>query len=137
MKSRNNLVHIHKNLSPTELGDETIEVIRKEAIYWRNNSIPAALENHLASQNIDAKKVIFYDIDLDFPGIPNICGNFATEDGQFIHFEIDANAEKSKCLSVEVWEDVTDELNISSNNNGYKYGFGYLVMKTLKELNQQ
>lgn len=137
MKKRNNLIHGHKNLSPAELSDETIEAIRKEAAFWRINSVPIALEDYLLSQNVDVKKVIFYNIDVDFPGIPNICGNLATEDGQFFSFEINANADKTKILSIEAWENVTDQQNLSKSNKGYKFGLGYLVLKVLKEMNQQ
>lgn len=111
------------------------EAIRRSANYWRTKQLPPALVAVAADRGVDCATSIFLDLDIDYPGMPSLSGLLLTDAGRFIEFEIDTDASHTKVESVDLWDDVTDQQNLSSHNRGTGVGRGALAIKVLHELN--
>ncbi len=109
--------------------------IRSSAIYWRSTGWPKALFHTAEERGIDCKRSIVVDLDIDFPGMPRLFGLLLTATRRFIRFEIDTDPSHDRIESIEAWEDVTDEQNLSQHNRGIGWGRGALALKVLAELN--
>ena len=108
--------------------------IRSEATYWRAKGIPAALREIGEVNGIDWLQCIVVDLDIDFPGMPQLFGLLVTGERRFIRFAIDTDDKHQVVESVSEWVDVTEEQNMNPHNPGVGVGFGALAVKVLDEL---
>lgn len=108
--------------------------IRSEAMHWRKHEIPAALREAGEQKGVDWLASIVVDLDIDFPGMPQLFGLLVTGDERFIRFAIDTDDTYQIVESIDEWLDVTDQQNLSLHNPGVGAGFGALAIKVLREL---
>jgi len=108
--------------------------IRSEAAYWRAKGVPEALRAIGEEHEVDWSEAIVVDLDIDFPGMPQLFGLLVTGQGRFIRFAIDTDQKHLVAEAVSEWVDVTDQQNVNSNNPGTGIGFGALAIKVLNEL---
>lgn len=108
--------------------------IRSEATYWRNNALPGALKKVGEERGINWGKSIVVDLDIDFPGMPQLFGLLVSQEEKFYSFELSTDETHQILESTDEWVDVTSGQNLSLHNPGIGAGFGALAIKVLREL---
>lgn len=108
--------------------------LRETACYWRENTVPPALEAYARSQGIDWSGTIILQLELDFPGMPALFGLLLTDRERFISFELDTDPQHQQVTAVECWQDVTDQQNMAENNPGIGKGYGAIALSVRREL---
>jgi hypothetical protein len=111
--------------------------IRGNAVSWRTKGVPEALKLSGEQKGIDWGRSIVVDLDIDFRGMPRLFGVLLSQDERFIRFEIDTDSGHRRVESIDLWEDVTAEQNLSLHNRGTGVGRGALAIKILRELNDE
>jgi hypothetical protein len=109
--------------------------LRYEATHWRENLLPEALRKCAHAKNVVLSESIILELDIDFPGMPNIFGLLLTHDERFVRFAIDSDPTHCELVDIDQWEDVTAEQNINARNRGVGSGYGAIALKILRELN--
>ena len=109
--------------------------IASEAIYWRQNGIPAPLENAFKSYQVDMSSSIVLDYEQDFPGICTDEGILLTSTGEFFKFEADLTPDRTKLIELYEFEDITNEFKITAHSKGTGATWGYLAIEALNEIN--
>lgn len=130
-------IHPHKNLNPSELRDEILAALVEEGMHWRTHPVPGALRAFLHSEGIEVETSLLFDVEIDPPGGASIEGKLVTIDRRVWSYELDCTPDHSRFLSVNQWEDITDTLNTSDRNKGFKFGFGLLLREALEECNRR
>lgn len=113
----------------------TEDSIRKEAIYWRKNGTPTALQIAGREKGINWERSIIIDMDIDFSGMPSLFGLLLSQDECLFKFEIETDEAHKVLKEVVLWEQVTATQNLSLHNPGTGAGRGALAIKVLRELN--
>jgi hypothetical protein len=108
--------------------------IRSEAMHWRKHAVPAALREVGKLKGIDWATSIVVDLDVDFPGMPQLFGMLVNRDERFIRFAIDTDDLHQTVESIDEWLDVTEQQNFNLHNPGIGAGFGAIAIKVLREL---
>lgn len=103
-------------------------------MYWRKHEIPAALRELGEQKGVNWQASIVVDLEIDFPGMPQLFGLLVTGDERFIRFAIDTDDTHQNVESIDEWIDVTHQQNLSLHNPGIGSGFGALAIKILREL---
>lgn len=111
----------------------TALALRSHACHWRRVGIPGALQQIGTRNGIDWGKSIILDLEIDYPGMPELFGALLSQDERFIRFEIDVAPD----IQVYRWEDVTAAQNCKVRNKGIGMGQGALAIKVLRELNAE
>ncbi|MEN9865779.1 MAG: hypothetical protein RL748_1369 [Pseudomonadota bacterium] len=124
-----------KQLNIQQQNSQAEAAIRKESVFWRQNAIPVGLHTLGCVHGVDWARSIIVDLEIDFPGMPELFGLLLTQDERFIQFEIETDASHSEILHVACWQDVTPEQNINPHNRGIGAGPGALALKVLRALN--
>ncbi|QQS06511.1 MAG: hypothetical protein IPK50_06345 [Fibrobacterota bacterium] len=137
MKHKIGILYSHKNLNTTELRNEVLASIKMEAQFWRNNGLPHALSDLLLSKGINLQSSIVIDLETDAPGNSNLIGKVATRENEIFEFELDCNSDKTAIINIDAWSDITDQVNSSTSNKGFKYGLASIIFQALKEINDQ
>lgn len=109
--------------------------IYTEARYWREKGLPEALVKTFRQFEINPARCIVLDYEQDFPGCCSDEGIVLTEQGEFFQFEIDLNAERSNVLSLELWDNITEEIEVKKQIRSTGASWGFLALEVLKELN--
>lgn len=118
-----------------EQNDAVEKSIQASAVHWRTQGVPEALKVCGEARGVDWLKSIVVELDIDFPGMPRLFGVLLSQDERFIHFEIDTDPDHRRIERIEMWEDVTDEQNMSTHNRGVGVGRGALALRVLRSLN--
>jgi hypothetical protein len=108
--------------------------IRFEAMHWRQNKVPGALQEVGNQKGVNWSDAIVVDLDIGFPGMPHLCGLLVTGEERFIQFAIETDDTHQIVQSLDEWIDVTEQQNLSLHNPGIGAGFGALAIKVLREL---
>ncbi|HAS44009.1 MAG TPA: hypothetical protein DCS93_26260 [Microscillaceae bacterium] len=111
--------------------------IKRFAQYWRQHDLPAPLMQLLASKNIDINTSILIEYDQDYPGRNTDEGIILTEEGKFFEFEADLDPDRTRLITLELWEDVSHRYEINGRKKGIGKTFGFLALEVLKELNNK
>ncbi|MDR6524542.1 hypothetical protein J2789_007256 [Variovorax paradoxus] len=111
------------------------DLIRREAMHWRQNPLPEALKESGSERGIQWERSIIINLCVDFPGMPRLSGLLLTQDERFVDFEIETDAAHRVVESVEVWKDVTATQNTNERNRGIGAGSGAIAIKVLRTLN--
>ncbi|MFG6458308.1 hypothetical protein [Roseateles sp. BYS96W] len=114
---RSNELPRQKNVQQQNLQVENR--IRSEAVHWRENKIPAALQEVGERKGVDWSAVIVVDLDIDFPGMPQLFGLLVTAEERFIRFAIHTDDAHQTVESVDEWIDVTNQQNLRAANETY------------------
>jgi hypothetical protein len=125
----------YRKLNVQEQNALVEDAIRREAMHWRQNALPEALKVTGLERGVQWEKSIVVDLDIDFPGMPKLCGLLLTQDERFVDFEIDTDTTYGVVESVEIWEDVTAIQNTNPRNRGFGAGRGAIAIKVLRALN--
>ena len=107
-----------------------------EAKYWRTKGLPDALKLFLESKGINTSRCIVLDYNQDFPGCSTDFGKILTEDSRFYRFDMDMTPNRMEIIELYEWQDITALTDISKSKPGTGATWGYLALKTLKELNE-
>lgn len=107
--------------------------LRSVAQYWRECGAPEALRLCAEERGLQWNQSIVINIEIDFPGMPDLFGILLTQHERFIRFEI----ELSEMPHVGQWEDITDKQNCNLHNRGIGIGHGALAIKVLRSLHSQ
>jgi len=111
--------------------------IKNFAQYWRENDLPIPLMQLLASKNIDMNTSILIEYDQDYPGRNTDEGIILTEEGKFFEFEADLDLDRTRLITLELWEDVSHRYEINGRKKGIGKTFGFLALEVLEELNNK
>ena len=111
------------------------DLIRREAMHWRENPLPEALKLSGLERGVQWERSIIIDLCIDFPGMPRLSGLLLTQDERFVDFEIETDSAHRVVESVEAWEDVTATQNTNERNRGIGAGSGAIAIKVLRGLN--
>ncbi|WP_431104310.1 hypothetical protein [Roseateles noduli] len=109
--------------------------VRSSASRWRAMAWPLALYASARAAGIDCDRAIIVDLDIDYPGMPQLFGLLLTAERRFIAFEIDTDESHDVIEGVSRWEDVTDQQNLSRHNKEFGIGRGAMALRMLDELN--
>jgi hypothetical protein len=123
-----------KQLNVRQQNAEVERRIRSEANHWRKNALPKALKEVGEARGIVWARSIVVDLDLDFPGMPQLFGLLVTQDERFVRFELSTDETHEVLESIDEWADVTSKQNLNPKNPGIGAGFGALAIKVLREL---
>lgn len=111
--------------------------IKQSAVHWRNNPVPEALRNCAKAKDVVLSESIVVDLNIDYPGMPNLFGLLLTREEQFIRFEIESERSHCDVISIDLWEDVTAEENLNSHNRGTGIGDGAIAIRVVHEVNSK
>lgn len=115
------------------------EGIKRFAQYWRQHDLPTPLMQLLASKNIDMHTSILIEYDQDFPGGNTDEGIILTEEGKFFEFGVNLDLDRTRLITLELWEEVSHRYKINggeTEKKGVSKTFGFLALEVLRELNQ-
>ncbi|WP_341304272.1 hypothetical protein [Pseudomonas sp. TMP25] len=104
------------------------------AKYWQKHPLPQALISCGKERGVLWSKAIVLELDIDYPGMPSLFGRILSSTDRFIEFELETDNAHEKILSVEQWDDITDDMNFSEHNKGNGVGYGAIAMKVKKQL---
>ena len=106
-----------------------------EIAHWRNSPAPLALRTAALQHGLDWSKLVVLDLEINYPGMPNLFGMLLTGDERFIRFYIDADERHEIIFGIDCWEDVTDQQNLNKHNPGIGMGKGAIAIKLLRQFN--
>ena len=104
------------------------------ALHWRQQGLPPALREAGASRGIDWERSILLRLDLDFPGMPGLWGELVDQNGRFIAFELESPPPHEQLLSVEQWQDITQQQNFVQHAKGIGMGRGAIAREVWRTL---
>ena len=104
------------------------------AKYWQAHPIPQALISCGEERGVLWTKAIVLELGIDHPGMPSLFGRILSSTDRFIEFELETDNAHEKTLSVEQWDDVTDDMNFSEHNKGSGVGYGAIALKVKSQL---
>lgn len=104
------------------------------AKFWLARGIPLALKSHGESKGIKWSETVVLDLEIDFPGMPNLYGLLLTHAERFIAFEIDTDSTHGHVESVIQWEDVSANQDYAPRKRGTGKGFAAIALQMRREL---
>jgi hypothetical protein len=110
------------------------EAVRSSAVRWRRHGVPQALRVVGQERGVLWERSIVVELDIDFPGMPQLFGLLLTQHERFIHFEIETDEQHCVAEAVACWIDVTSEQNLNPRNRGTGAGKGALAIKVRRDL---
>ena len=120
-----------RQLNVQQQNARTEQSLLKEAQYWREHGAPEALSICAKERGIQWDKSIVIQLEIDFPGMPDLFGILLTQNERFIRFEIELDNPPNSCQ----WEDITDKQNYHQHNRGIGIGSGAIAIEVLRKLN--
>lgn len=106
-----------------------------EAKQWRKQGLPIALQQLLISKNIDFTKIVVFEYEQNYPGLPTDFGKFVTENGVFYSFSADFNEDRTDIIEVDEFKSITNQYKFNGSERGIGKTDGFLILKVLAELN--
>ena len=104
------------------------------AKYWQEHQIPRALLSCGEERGVSWTKAIVLELGIDYPGMPSLFGRILSSTDRFIEFELETDSTHEKILSIEQWDDITENINFSEHNKGSGAGYGAIALKVKKQL---
>ncbi|MEA5673969.1 hypothetical protein VA602_21850 [Pseudomonas sp. MH2] len=101
---------------------------------WLVRGIPVALKHYGESKGIRWSETIVLNLEVDFPGMPNLYGLLLTHAERFIAFEIDTDGTHRYVESVSQWEDVSASQDYALRKRGTGKGFAAIALQVRREL---
>jgi len=118
---------------------ETKGRIKDCALEFRaNQSMPRALLDCFEAQGIDLRKdILTWHDRMSFGGPTEAYrGNWLTEKLRFFDYEIYLDARDEYVTEIDIWEDITEQVDVNERNRGTGKSGGWLSIEVLNELNE-
>jgi hypothetical protein len=110
--------------------------IYQEAVYWRDKGVADPVRVFLEDKGINPETSIFIGYELYFPGMSSDFGIVLTEEHEFIEFELDLNKDRTRLMTVDWWQKITEEVEITNHKPGIGSTKWYIAIEVLDELNE-
>lgn len=88
-------------------------------------------------KGITDEQYIIVKYEQNFPGCSTDEGILITKDERFIKFEMDLSENRDTLVELNLWEDITSNVEIEKSKKGKGASWGYLALKVLNSLNKK
>ncbi|WP_223788541.1 hypothetical protein [Marinicella meishanensis] len=110
--------------------------IHQESVYWRRTGVAEPVRIILEDKGINPDTSIFIRYDINFPGMASDSGIVLTADHEFFEFELDLNQARTQLMSIDWWQRITEDLEVTNHKPGTGSTKWYLATEVLDELNE-
>ena len=118
---------------------ETKSKIKDCALEFRDNqSMPRALLDCFEALGIDLRRDVLTWHDRMPVGGPSVAyrGNWLTQKLRFFDYEIYLDAKDEYVTEIDIWEDITEHVEVNERNRGTGKSGAWLSIEVLNELNE-